>query len=207
MTSLVSFTSCTRSMFAPRCSASTARARLPARRCSTGRPVITPSVDLRERPASTATPSDWNSSSRLSSLTLWARVHRNAVIRKLFQHRKNSPELLLLGHRLGARARRFAADVDDVGALLGDPARMRNGRFRIEEAAAVGEGVGRDVDHAHDEWLIERQREAAAPQVHAAGWGAVSPCAPPSLAGLEGVCEPEGFGGRGGFPDMMSPIW
>src|SRR6266513_1920201 len=51
MTSRVSRTSCTRSIFAPLCSASKAIARLPASRSSTGLPVSLPSVDLRDTPA------------------------------------------------------------------------------------------------------------------------------------------------------------
>jgi hypothetical protein len=31
--------------------------------------------------------------------------------------------------------------------------------FAIEETAAVGKGVGRDVDHAHDEGPLERELE------------------------------------------------
>ena len=87
-----------------------------------------------------------------------------------------------------------------------------DGGGRFQEPPAVGEGIGRDVDHAHDEGPREREREAPAAQrrglrVYALGAGAVSPCAQPSEAGLEGFCElPEGLGGRGGLPSMMSPI-
>src|SRR5205807_1806953 len=51
MASRVSRTSCTRSIFAPLCSASKAIARLPASRSSTGLPVSLPRVDLRDTPA------------------------------------------------------------------------------------------------------------------------------------------------------------
>src|SRR3954452_24148785 len=91
---------------------------------------------------------------------------------------------------------------------------MRDRRFRREEPAAVGERIGRNVHHAHHQGLVECAPEATAPQkarvvlLYAVGAGAVSPCATPSLAGLEGFCEPpEGLGGRGGLPSMMSEIW
>src|ERR1051325_7089197 len=120
---------------------------------------------------------------------------------------------LARGPRPRAGAARFTADVDDFGPLLRQPARMRRGRFRREEPAAVGEGVGRDVHHAHDQRSVQRQREAPAAQdwlrrLYALGAGAVSPCAPPSLVGFAGFFGlPEGLGGRGGLPSMMSPIW
>src|SRR6185503_1258445 len=72
--SLVSDTSWTRSICAPRCAASSAAPRLAASRSPTGFPVMTPSVDLRESPATTATPSELNSSRRRSSSRLCAGV-------------------------------------------------------------------------------------------------------------------------------------
>ena len=53
--------------------------------------------------------------------------------------------------------RALAADVEDVGALVRQPQRVRDGGLRHPEAAAVGEAVGRDVDDAHDARLVERQ--------------------------------------------------
>src|SRR5689334_10209995 len=55
--STVSLTSWTRTSFAPFCTARRAAATLPARRSSTARPVISPMVRLRERPATTGKPS------------------------------------------------------------------------------------------------------------------------------------------------------
>ena len=49
----VSRTSCTRTMAAPRATAANAAATLAAARSFTSRPVIPPSIDLRDRPAST----------------------------------------------------------------------------------------------------------------------------------------------------------
>ena len=51
--STVSRTSCTRKIRAPRTAAASAAAMLPASRSSTSRPVIAPSVALRDRPATT----------------------------------------------------------------------------------------------------------------------------------------------------------
>ena len=42
------------------------------------------------------------------------------------------------------------ADVEQVGALEGEPEAVRDGGVAVQERAAVGEGVRRDVDHAHD---------------------------------------------------------
>src|SRR5918992_1954719 len=91
---------------------------------------------------------------------------------------------------------------------------MGNGSAGIEKAPAVGKGVGRDVHHAHDEGFGQRERESPALQYrgvslfYAPAAGAVAPSAPASGAGgLAALCEPLGFGGRGGLPAMMSPIW
>ena len=53
-------------------------------------------------------------------------------------------------HRLGARAGRLAADVDDRGALGRQPAALRERGLGVEVAAAVGERVGRDVEDADE---------------------------------------------------------
>jgi hypothetical protein len=50
-----------------------------------------------------------------------------------------------------ARPGRFPADVDDGGALHRQGEAMRDRLLRIGEQAAIGEGIGRDVDDAHDE--------------------------------------------------------
>ena len=83
------------------------------------------------------------------------RVHRNAQVAERFEHRQDARELLVLRHRRGARPRRLAADVDEVRALHGERARMRDRRGGREVAATVGKRIGRDVHHAHDERLIE----------------------------------------------------
>ena len=50
---------------------------------------------------------------------------------------------------VGARAGRLAADVEHVGARGDQREAVRDGGVGVEEAAAVGERVGGDVDDAH----------------------------------------------------------
>jgi len=65
--------------------------------------------------------------------------------------------------RVFAGARGFAADVDDVGSLLEHAEGVGCGCSGIEEAAAVGEGIGRDVEDPHDE-CARAEREGARTQ-------------------------------------------
>ena len=51
----------------------------------------------------------------------------------------------------GVGAGGFAAEVEDVGAFVEHCERVVEGGGGVEELAAVGEGVGRDVEDAHDE--------------------------------------------------------
>ena len=51
-----------------------AKATLPKMRLSTGRPVIFASMDLRDRPTTSGTPSTSNAARFLSSARLWAAV-------------------------------------------------------------------------------------------------------------------------------------
>ena len=56
----------------------------------------------------------------------------------------------------------FSANVEDVGALVEQFEAVGGSGFGIEIEASVGKGIGRDVEHAHDEGaLAERQRAAA----------------------------------------------
>ena len=79
------------------------------------------------------------------------------------QDRRKPRALLVERHadRTAIGAGRFRADVEDVGAFGGKPPRMRDGRLRIEKAAAVGKGIRRDIEHAHDQrprlWRAVRQ--------------------------------------------------
>ena len=57
------------------------------------------------------------------------------------------------GHNGGVPGpRRFATDVEDVGALGGEPAGMLDRALRIKKPATVREAVRCDVDHTHDDW-------------------------------------------------------
>src|ERR1043166_2975106 len=108
--------------------------------------------------------------------------------------RRGSTETQRAAMRSRTGRKRSRSPRSGTGAAPRQPARMRRGRFRREEPAAVGEGVGRDVHHAHDQRSVQRQREAPAAQdwlrrLYALGAGAVSPCAPPSLVGLAGFWE------------------
>ena len=64
-------TSWTRIRLAPRSAASTAAATLPARRSPTSRPVIAPSMDLRDSPTKRGTPSSANCPSPANKARLW----------------------------------------------------------------------------------------------------------------------------------------
>ena len=63
---------------------------------------------------------------------------------------------------LGAGARRFAADVDDVGAVVAHLPRVRQRLFPVGEATTVGEGIRRDVEDAHHERARKVEREGSA---------------------------------------------
>ena len=65
-------------------------------------------------------------------------------------HDRQDPAQLLVGvDRLGAGPGRLAADVEDRRAGRGQREAVRDRGVGVEVAAAVGEGVGRDVDDPH----------------------------------------------------------
>ena len=59
-------------------------------------------------------------------------------------------------YRLGARPGRFAADVDNRRSGRRHRPAPRDRRLGGQRLAAVGEAVGRDVDHAHQPRPVER---------------------------------------------------
>ena len=79
----------------------------------------------------------------------------------LLQKRQQARLLLRWRQRRRARPRGFCADVDEVRAVRGHLAHVRKRRLGRVIAAAVGKGVRRDVEDAHDErFFADRQRLA-----------------------------------------------
>ena len=78
------------------------------------------------------------------------RVDRDRHAREPLEDGHDPAKLLVGRDRLGTRAGRLAADVDDRRALLSQPPPVRDRVPRAREAASVREAVGRDVDDAHD---------------------------------------------------------
>ncbi len=66
-------------------------------------------------------------------------------------HRHHPGQLLVEGHRGGPGAGGLAPDVDHVGPLGGQLEAVGHGALGGGVEAAVGEGVGRHVEHPHDE--------------------------------------------------------
>ena len=70
------------------------------------------------------------------------------------------------GEWTGVRTGRFAAEVNDVGAFIEHPEGLGDGSLwgvlgRVVEAT-VGEGVGRDVEDAHDQSALAECESASA---------------------------------------------
>ena len=73
-----------------------------------------------------------------------------AGLQQPFDHRQHAPQLLVRATGSAPGPGRLAADVEDRGALLLQRKAVLDRRARVEEEAAVGERVGRDVDDAHE---------------------------------------------------------
>ena len=102
-------------------------------------------------------------------------AHRHAGARgQLPDDGHHAAQLLLLGDRFGAGARRLAADVEDVGPLARETQAVLDRRRRVEERPAVREGVRGDVDDPHDRGALpefedvrtEAQRKTAPTRGH-----------------------------------------
>ena len=98
-------------------------------------------------------------------------MHR-AAPENPFQHRQQ-PRLLLFGADRGSKRDRRAArlrtgpralraQVQNVRAFVQQSQRVRHRRFRVEEESAIAEGIGRDVDDAHDERAAAKFERARA---------------------------------------------
>jgi hypothetical protein len=80
------------------------------------------------------------------------RTYDVILVEHALHHRQHTTKLLLRGQGLGARAGRLAADIDDVRPLGLHPHAGLDGAIDVVvQHAAVGEGVGRDVEDAHHE--------------------------------------------------------
>ena len=79
--------------------------------------------------------------------------HRQTEFDDGRQHRLQALEFVVSRYRPHAaiRPRRFRADIEHVGALRRHFLGMSDGALRIEELAAVGEGIRSDVEDAHDQ--------------------------------------------------------
>ena len=79
------------------------------------------------------------------------RRYAQALGDEALDHRADAPPFLRRIDLGSSRARRFAAHVDDGGAIGCHLLRMRHRRLHIGEISPIGERVGRDVQNAHDD--------------------------------------------------------
>ena len=70
---------------------------------------------------------------------------------QLFDDRQDAAQFLRFADRLGAGPRGFAADVENFRALRDQFQRVRHGGAGVQKFSAIGKGIGRDIDDAHDE--------------------------------------------------------
>ncbi len=72
---------------------------------------------------------------------------------------------LFLGRHVGrARACRFAADIEHVGALFRHAQTMRDGGLHTVVRAAIGERIGGDIENADHPRAVQPQRASGAIQ-------------------------------------------
>ncbi len=85
------------------------------------------------------------------------------------QHRQHARHLLLGRDRGVAGPRRFAADIDDISALVDHAPRIGERVVQRHRAAAIGEAVRRHIEDAHDQRLALIGERAAAGVEYAGG--------------------------------------
>ena len=71
--------------------------------------------------------------------------------------RQDAGKFLIAGYRLGTRPRRFTTDIDDAGTRLNHRSASSDGTGRRAMLTTIGKTVGRDVEDAHNGWMIQRQ--------------------------------------------------
>ena len=94
-------------------------------------------------------------------------VDRNCrtACRQLFYHRHHAALFVTFPYRRRAGARGFAADIDDCRAAFKHGMRMFERGFGfVEKLATIGKTVGRDIQNAHHQWLVEPQHPRPATQ-------------------------------------------
>lgn len=77
------------------------------------------------------------------------------------QHRNQAAQLFGFGNALGTGLSGLRADVDDIRALLFQFDGARERTVRIQVFAAVGKGIRRHVQHAHQQRALAQQQFAA----------------------------------------------
>src|SRR2546425_326977 len=82
------------------------------------------------------------------------------------EHRQDTGQLNVQWNWLGARARRLAPEVQQIGSFRFDLLGSGNGRLNAEIAPAIGERVRGDVQHPHDQYPV-LQREGIPPRLPA----------------------------------------
>src|SRR5262249_10615628 len=95
---------------------------------------------------------------------------QRATAGECFDHGDDAADLFIHRHGLRARPGGTTPENEDGRALLDQPAAVLDGLAGIEELPAVGEGIGSDVDDAHDDGL--REIEDLVPAVELQKWPA-----------------------------------
>ena len=76
---------------------------------------------------------------------------------QLLEERNDAVDLVAFGSWRRAGTGRLAADVNDVGSIGEHLAHTLDRAHRVDIAPAVEERIGSDIEHAHDQWAIERE--------------------------------------------------
>lgn len=94
---------------------------------------------------------------RLLGHTTFVGIHGNRNLQlpfELFENRNQPAQLLRFAHRHRTRLRRLRADVNHVSALFFQLQRAGHRTIGITKPPPVGEAIGRDVQHAHNQCAV-----------------------------------------------------